>query len=155
MTIAAAIGSDVPFFLIGGSALGLGRGEQLYPLVDRPRRFVVLAAPAFGVATADAYRWLAEDRRRRRARSREHDGARNDLEAPVESRHPAIRSLRHTLASAGADEARMSGSGSAVYGLFRAERLARRAAAGLAAGGVSVWLTRTRPRNQAEKRRLA
>ena len=62
MTLAATLGSDVPFFLVGGTARGLGRGEQVQPLVNRPRRHVVLVLPDFGVSTADAYRWLAEDR---------------------------------------------------------------------------------------------
>jgi 4-diphosphocytidyl-2-C-methyl-D-erythritol kinase len=57
---AASLGSDVPFFLVGGTALGLGRGEDLFPLPDLPRLFVVLARPSFGVSTADAYRWYAE-----------------------------------------------------------------------------------------------
>ena len=135
MSVAATVGSDVPFFLIGGTALGLGRGEHVYPLVNRPRRHVVLVLPEFGVSTADAYGWLAEDRssdaldpgpwtldpdpgpwtldpgpRRRR----------NDLEAPVERRHPAIGAIRRRLTEAGAELARMSGSGSAVFGLFSA-----------------------------------
>ena len=154
MPVAAGLGADVPFFLVGGTALGLGRGEELYPLVDRPRQIVLLAAPPFGISTADAYRWLAEDRRRRRHVDPGVE-PRNDLEAPVEARHPAIAGLRAALMRSGAATARMSGSGSAVFGLFSTELTARRAAAGLAAGGVSVWLTRTRARSPGEKRRLA
>ena len=48
-------------FLVGGTALGLSRGEDLYPLEDLPPWFVVLALPGFGVATADAYRWFDTD----------------------------------------------------------------------------------------------
>ena len=62
MPVAATLGSDVPFFLVGGTALGLGRGERLYPLANLPRRHVVMVLPDFGVSTPDAYRWLAEDR---------------------------------------------------------------------------------------------
>jgi 4-diphosphocytidyl-2-C-methyl-D-erythritol kinase len=58
---ASALGSDVPFFLLGGTALGLGRGENLYPLPDLPRLHVVLARPDFGVNTADAYRWFSTE----------------------------------------------------------------------------------------------
>jgi 4-diphosphocytidyl-2-C-methyl-D-erythritol kinase len=56
---AAALGSDVPFFLVGGTALGLGRGEEVFPLPDVPALHVVLVRPPFGVSTADAYRWFA------------------------------------------------------------------------------------------------
>ena len=62
MTLAAGLGSDVPFFLQGGTALGLGRGEELYPVDDVGRLGVVVIKPSFGVNTGEAYRWLAEDR---------------------------------------------------------------------------------------------
>ena len=58
--LAARLGSDVPFFLVGGTALGLGRGEEVYPLENLPRYHVVLVIPPFGVATKDAYQWLDE-----------------------------------------------------------------------------------------------
>jgi 4-diphosphocytidyl-2-C-methyl-D-erythritol kinase len=177
--VAVTLGADVPFFLLGGTALGVGRGEQLYPLIDLPRRHVVLVLPDFGVATADAYRWLAEDREavsgpgapRARARPGTLDcgplapdpgpwaldlaAGVNDLETAVERRHPAIRAARRRLAAAGAELARMSGSGSAVFGLFPSARQARRAAAGLASAGHRVVVTRTRARNPAERGRLA
>ena len=182
MPVAATLGSDVPFFLVGGTALGLGRGEQLYPMVNLPRRHVVLVLSDFGVSTADAYRWLKQDRaldpgpRTRDPGPRTPDsGLRtqhpatldpgpwtldpasscNDLEAPVERRHPSIGAVRTALAAAGAELARMSGSGSAVFGVFSSERAARRAAASLTRTGHRVVFTRTRPRNLTESRRLA
>ena len=60
--IAARLGSDVPYFFVGGTALGLGRGEEVYPLADLPRWWVVLIFPPFGIATADAYAWLDHQR---------------------------------------------------------------------------------------------
>ena len=57
--LAARLGSDVPFFLYGGTALGLGRGEELYPLPDQPTERVLLIAPAVHSSTADAYRDLS------------------------------------------------------------------------------------------------
>jgi 4-diphosphocytidyl-2-C-methyl-D-erythritol kinase len=177
MPLAATLGSDVPFFLVGGTALGLGRGERLYPLANRPRRHVVIAVPDFGVSTPDAYRWLAEDRASSVGPGSPdpapcpsmnsghpepaegwplHPGGwRNDLEGPVERRQPAVGVIRQRLAAAGAELARMSGSGSAVFGLFATESAARRAAAGLAREGHRVVRTRTRPRNLVESRRLA
>jgi len=176
MPVAATLGSDVPFFLVGGTALGLGRGDQLYPLVNRPRRHVVVVLPDFGVSTPDAYRWLVEDRAEDPetwtpeagpwtpdSAHRTEDPApwtlhpesfRNDLEGPVERRHPVVGTIRRGL-SDGAEQARMSGSGSAVFGVFSTEQGARRAAAGIARGGHRVVRTRTRPRNLVESRRLA
>lgn len=160
--VAATIGADVPFFLVGGAALGAGRGEIVYPLADLPARHVLLALPDFGVATSDAYGWLAADRASRVARRPAGQAAWaldlasgcNDLERAVERRHPAITALRRQIAAFGADLARMSGSGSAVFGLFRSEQAARQAAARLAGEGHRVLLTRTRGRNTAERRRL-
>ena len=53
--IAARLGADVPYFLVGGTSLGLGRGDDIYPLADMPPIHVVILRPGFGVATADAY----------------------------------------------------------------------------------------------------
>src|SRR5918995_3042883 len=58
--VAASLGADVPFFLAGGTALGLGRGEEIYPLADLPRHWIVLLVPGFGVSTVDAYSWYDE-----------------------------------------------------------------------------------------------
>ena len=58
--MAASLGADVAFFLVGGRALGTGRGEQLRSLDEAPLRPVVVAQPGFGVPTAEAYRWFAE-----------------------------------------------------------------------------------------------
>ena len=59
--IAATLGADVPYFLEGGTVLGLDRGDLLFPLVDHPAAWVTLVLPAFGVSTADAYRWWDEE----------------------------------------------------------------------------------------------
>ncbi len=55
MRIAAEIGSDVPLFLIGGTVLGIGRGEEVYPLQDLPRMHLVVVTPAIGVSTPKAF----------------------------------------------------------------------------------------------------
>ena len=152
--LAAELGADVPFFLLGGTALGLGRGEELFPLPDLPRRAVVIARPAFGVETAAAYGWLAADRQGQpRPPGLAPDwldltaglgDCLNDLERPVERRHPGIGALRRQLDEAGAELARMSGSGSAVFGVFRARAAASRALRALRRGGVDAILTATR-----------
>ncbi len=153
--LAAGVGADVPFFLVGGTALGLGRGDQLFPLPDLPRRTVVIARPAFGVGTAEAYGWLAADRDAHPPEpgpgpdwldlSAGAAGCVNDLEAPVERRHPEIAAVRTVLDEVGAELARMSGSGSAVFGLFRSRTAAVRAGRELRRRNMAVLLTATAP----------
>jgi 4-diphosphocytidyl-2-C-methyl-D-erythritol kinase len=157
--IAAAIGADVPFFLEGGTALGVERGDVLRPLVDAPAAWVTLVVPAFGVSTAHAYRWfdvsvarpvaqpVARPFQVRDLRGAESPALRaerqNDLEAPVAARHPEIARLVKALGRAGASHAAMSGSGSAVFGLFDRRADASAAARALARRGRRVIVTRT------------
>jgi 4-diphosphocytidyl-2-C-methyl-D-erythritol kinase len=159
--LGATLGADVPFFLHGGTALGLDRGDEIYPLDDIARHDVIIIKPAFGVATPDAYRWLDEDRGRavakrvpvvRRAVDVGWAGSRlvvgNDLEAPVSRRHRAIAEIVGDCLAAGARVAGMTGSGSAVFGLFRGvsmERVARR----LRRSDALVLVTRTLKRREA------
>lgn len=161
--IATGIGADVPFFLSGGTALGLGRGEEIYPLVDLPPHWVVIVRPPFGVSTAEAYAWYDEDRTAGLREPRELQvlpvpwptrAAQmvNDLEPPVVRRHPEIGTLRTTLKEAGAIAAAMSGSGSAVFGLFPGRAAALRALRPLSRGGSRAQLTRTLTRAEYERR---
>ena len=62
--VASGSAPTSPFFLSGGTALGLGRGEEIYPLVDLPPHWIVIVRPPFGVSTAEAYAWYDEDRDR-------------------------------------------------------------------------------------------
>ncbi len=161
--VAAGIGADVPFFLSGGTALGLGRGEEIYPLVDLPPHWVVIVRPPFGVSTAEAYTWYDEDRAAGLRENRELQllpvpwpsrAAQmiNDLEPPVLRRHPEITAIRTQLKEAGAVAAAMSGSGSAVFGLFRTRSAAARAAAPLSKHGTHASVTRTLNRAEHERR---
>jgi 4-diphosphocytidyl-2-C-methyl-D-erythritol kinase len=153
--LAAALGSDVPFFLLGGTALGLGRGERLFPLPDLPPRHLVLARPREGVSTSQAYAWLREAERgspsEQRLRVPWPPGVlavANDFE-PIVFRHvPSAERLRRLLTEAGADVALLSGSGSAVFGLFASETAATRAARRVPAGAGDVWVTRLRGRGR-------
>jgi len=158
--MAAQLGSDVPYFLIGGTSLGLGRGEEVYPLEDLPRLWVVLALPPFGVSTRDAYAWL-DEKRLREPFSRESDETGsgslfphvtlvNDLEAPVVARHPVIGSVKERLAKSGALVAAMSGSGSTVFGVFRSAAGAARGARVLTSTGVRALTARFLPRRRAK-----
>ena len=161
--VGSGIGADVAFFLSGGTALGLGRGEEIYPLVDLPPHWVVIVRPAFGVSTAEAYGWYDEDRTAGLKEPRELQilpvpwpsrAAQmvNDLEPPVVRRHPEITSLKVSLREAGALAAAMSGSGSAVFGLFRSRAAAARSLRPLAKGGARAFLTRTLTRAEYERR---
>jgi 4-diphosphocytidyl-2-C-methyl-D-erythritol kinase len=140
--IAISLGADVPFFLEGGMALGLDRGDLLFPLPDRPREWVVLALPRIGVSTRDAFRWFDAGGlhdRRRKVRLLENVDWGNDLEHVVAKHHPEVAAISRTLGRAGASPALMSGSGSAVFGLF-----VQRHAAVAAAERVEARFPRTR-----------
>jgi 4-diphosphocytidyl-2-C-methyl-D-erythritol kinase len=161
--VGTSIGADVSFFLSGGTALGLGLGEEIYPLVDLPPHWIVIVRPPFGVSTAEAYSWYDDDRAAGVKEPRELQllpvpwptrAAQmiNDLEPPVVRRHPEITGLKATLREAGAVAAAMSGSGSAVFGLFRSRAAAARLVFPLSKGGNRAMLTRTITRAEYERR---
>ena len=140
LEIAARLGADVPFFLLGGRALGIGRGNEIYPLPDSPRRDVLVVSPhEIAVPTKDAYRWLAQeltnqDDANKLVRfcvlcwSPQGGGVSNDFEAPVFLRYPRLGAIKRELLRRGAAEASLAGSGSAVFGIFQHPAKARRAA---------------------------
>lgn len=125
--IGTPIGADVAFFAMGGTVDGAGRGDVLTRRPDVPDHHLVVLRPAFGVGTADAYRWVAESRASRGPAHARGPGASvpgeladywNDFEPEVAARHPLIADLVGELRAAGATLALLSGSGSAVVGLF-------------------------------------
>jgi 4-diphosphocytidyl-2-C-methyl-D-erythritol kinase len=148
--IAGSLGADVPFFLSGGTVLGLERGDLLFPLIDAEPAWVVIARPDFGVSTPEAFRWWDEAHQSDAARSGHHrrPDAINDLQAPVCLRHPRISKLVKALSRSGARRAAMSGSGSAVFGLFETRAAALAGAASLKSNQVATWVTRTTTRSQ-------
>jgi 4-diphosphocytidyl-2-C-methyl-D-erythritol kinase len=133
---AAELGADVPYFLYGGTALGLNRGDQLFPLDDIDPAWVVVVVPEFGVSTKEAFGWWDTSRRRSRDS--------NDLQAVVAKRHPVVSRLVRTLNKEGAFLASLSGSGSAVFGLFSRRSDAQAAARILAGPRTFVTPTLTR-----------
>jgi len=146
------LGADVPFFVIGGTALGVERGDVLFPLQDMPRMWVVLVFPGFGVSTKEAFAWHDEmattmpvSRGNNRALASLFPPSElvNDLERPVSARRQAIARFRLALSKAGARHAAMSGSGSTVFGLFDHRRAAVDAASSLASRRVRTVLTHT------------
>lgn len=204
LSIAAAIGSDVPLFLIGGTVLGVSHGEEVHPLPDLPATWCVVATPAVGVSTPQAFRdWDARheetraegdasaltmpvnsDTLERLSRtlasglvpvsspssgvfsSREgqpenpllalvRTGIENDFEEVVFSQHPSLGNIKRTLAVSGDSDSSMdavyaalSGSGSALFGLYSHEQAAKAALDRLKSQGVAGFLTRTIPRDE-------
>jgi 4-diphosphocytidyl-2-C-methyl-D-erythritol kinase len=131
LRLAASLGADVPFLTSGASlALAWSRGERMLRLPPLPERYVALVQPGFSVPTADAYRWLDAARGPfeptpaltgvERLASWESLAAltANDFEPVIAARHPGIEGIADALRRAGASVARMSGSGSSVYGIF-------------------------------------
>jgi len=200
LRIAAAVGSDLPLFLIGGTVLGLGRGEEVYPLPDMPALPWVIATPAIAISTPQAFRdWDARGQQPDRADARTaiaakltgstcsdritefgravsawlgsqyrdrirsssgvlahgkgraespllelvHTGIENDFEQVVFPQYPELRELKRVLECAGAVYASLSGSGSAIYGLFSSQRKAEQAVAKLRRQGTAALVTTT------------
>ncbi|HEV8320851.1 MAG TPA: 4-(cytidine 5'-diphospho)-2-C-methyl-D-erythritol kinase [Myxococcota bacterium] len=145
--VAAALGADVPFFLLDGAAEATGIGEQLRAAPGPPRglRWAALAKPAAGLRTADVYRCYDERVAARGRSAGERGGARmgaffNDLEPAALALCAAVAPLLEALRAGGAAVAQVSGSGSACFGLFADEAAARAAAAAVAASGApGTW----------------
>jgi 4-diphosphocytidyl-2-C-methyl-D-erythritol kinase len=158
LEIAASLGSDVPFFLLGGRAIGLGRGEEVYPLPDIPRRAILVVFPKdIRVPTKDAYRWLGLRLTKRPnptklfkfcalCWSTQGGALSNDFERAIFRRFPRLAAIQRELLRRGAAEAALAGSGSAVFGVFRNPAQARRAAQGFLQDQTFVCETLSRER---------
>ena len=141
--LAAQLGSDVTFFLLGGAAVGIGRGTELFPLPDGRSRQGLLVTPGVHVSTADAYRRLSPHLTTESQQNKifsfgsqiwgggVSSAGCNDFEAVVFQEHPQLAALKKRLQKAGASPALMSGSGSAIFGLFETGEQVASAQAGL------------------------
>ena len=153
--IGADLGSDVPFFIRGGTAVIAGRGERVSPLPDAEQLWLVVAKPAVSVPTPAVFRALTPEDFGHGAWTDAVTTAvlagsempfgllHNDLEPGVLRSFPEVAEARNTLAHAGAPVVRMSGSGSALFAPFREVDAAARVYESVAATGLSVWLTHT------------
>ena len=206
--LAAQVGSDVPLFLVGGTVLGLDRGQQVHPLPDLRETWCLIAVPAVGVSTPQAFRgWdalcAAEDLTAEASAAKLNELSRayasafggespqagpgtgssgvlsagedlagpqesvlvrtgivrwiqNDFERVVFPQHPTLSAIKHLLAGTGTPEAAilasLSGSGSALFGLYnsREDAEAGQGRLGTEVLGVEVrsTLTRTLPRSR-------
>lgn len=174
--VLTGVGMDAPFFLYGGLALATGRGEHVFPLADVAELPLVLLIPEFGVSTPEAYRGLPKPPavpRRENGPERADSLVRflasgpsgpqlsgkllagcfpNDLERSTvlqTTRPPdAISRMRNALKAAGALETAMSGSGSAVFGVFAGREQAAHAVSRLSEANLRAIATRTITRSE-------
>lgn len=129
--LGAQIGSDVPFCVLGGTALAEGRGERLTKLPDAPEMFFVVCKPALSFSTPELYARLDQavigqrpDTTKMRAALQRGDleaigkNLCNVFEQAVLSDYPELNYIKSVLMTYGALGAQMTGSGSAVYGVF-------------------------------------
>ena len=203
LEIAAQVGSDVPLFLIGGTVLGVDRGQEVYPMPDIESAWCVVATPAVGVSTPQAFRdWdalcategltteasaaklnelsrayasafsggfprgrqgvgssgvlsmggdLAGPQKSALVRTGIVSWIHNDFERVVFPQHPFLGEIKRILAAQGTPEAALfaslSGSGSALYGLYSTRGDAEAAITRLRVANVECKLTRTLPRD--------
>jgi len=145
--VAARLGSDVPFFLVGGPAIATGRGETLAPVAGMPPLFAVIACPATGLSTAAVYARCvpAEEDRGSAGRLAERlvagdlggafERMHNALEAPALALLPDVGRLLTAFRDAGATRPMLTGSGSACFALVPSWTAATRLAARLETGG--------------------
>ncbi len=158
--VAQSRGSDVPFFLGPSPAFATGRGEQLFPLAPiAPPLRVLILVPNVVVSTKWTYgRYVIPKSRltgwKRMARllqlrseviggSKFKKNFSNDLETVVLPHTPAVRKALAALRASGVQAVRMSGSGSAVFGVSDSTRDLKRAAAGLGSTGLRVYVARS------------
>lgn len=160
LLLARRLGADVPFFLFGGTALGLARGDEVFPLLEQVRCHVVLAFPGRPLLTARVFERLDGELTPRensltisRFVSSDLEGAerfgvlRNDLERAALVEAPDLaesaKHMKDTLVAEGALLARMTGSGSTFFGLFAGVSQAKRAKKALEASGIEARVART------------
>lgn len=135
--MARGLGSDVPYFLQGGLALGIGRGDEIYPLPDLPTAHMVVIFPGVPVSTQEAYESLSlvltsEDKlnKIKRLCGQTREGLSslaqifNDFERSILPAYPAIKEAKDFLCRRGATATLLSGSGSSVFGFFHDEESA-------------------------------
>lgn len=158
--LGAQLGSDVPFFVRGGTALIEGRGEVVTPLPDAELLWLVLAKPAIGVPTAQVFRALQSEGYTQGDDTATVVGAiragqpvpfehmTNALEPGVVRAFPEVAAARAALLEAGAPVVRMSGSGPTLFAPFRQLSEAAAVAARAQAPGVTFWLTHTITRSR-------
>ncbi len=151
--LAATLGSDIPYFLQREPAFGSGRGTELKPWINRPPfpGFISVVVPELHSSTSDAYSRIEPPATppttvrtvlEREGRGHLKTDLINDFETVLFPRHPSLKKLKSSMYGLGAHYASMSGSGSAIYGLFDSKDLAEKAASKLEANPRRRWVGR-------------
>lgn len=149
--IAASLGSDVPYFLVGGTALGTGRGDKIEPLPDVGADNLLIVTPDVAISTGSIFgstglpiltedelvRKLTVCRNEAPGFSLRRSELKNDLEGAVAARFPEVERVKAALVELGASVAAMSGSGASVFAVF--DKQETRQAVIKALGGESTW----------------
>lgn len=156
MLLGERLGADIPFCLLGGTALACGKGERLEQLPSCPRLGLVLVKPSFGVSTASVYQAFTPGSVRKKPDNRSMvkairernvagiiDGLANTLEPITINMHPEIAKIKDKLREAGAPGVLMSGSGPTVFGLAADLESAQAVAARYKKSGEQVLVTET------------
>lgn len=157
---ARELGADVPYFLEGGLCLGGGRGDALSPLDDPPGLYCVLALPSFPISTAEIYGRLRltsprkDSKINRFLERREFGLLENRLEETIFSLYPRLQAIKSSFHQQGAVLSLVSGTGSAVFGLFEERDKAARALAAMERRGEAL-LVETLSRERYWKRATA
>ncbi len=145
LDIAAQVGSDVPFFILGGGAIAQGRGEKLEQLAPLPKPiWLVVAKPEFSVSTGEAYKWLKKHKGSKSVDAGKLskkiasgdlqfilDNMYNAFEPVIAEKFPQIDSIKKKMAEAGCLKSQMTGSGSGIFGICADEATAQAAASSL------------------------
>lgn len=126
MNLAGKLGADVPYFLEGGFCLGMERGDRLTPLEDLDPLSCLLVLPPFSVSTATIYERFAlsltsdakDSKIIRFLERREFELLENDLEETVFHQYPQLKDIKSLFGNQSSELSLVSGSGSAVFGLF-------------------------------------
>lgn len=133
--LGSLLGADIPFFFEGGLCLGRGTGSRIFPLEDLDPCLCVLVLPSVSLATESVYgahpvsltSQKKDSKIVRFLDSRDLGFLENDLEKTVFRSYPQIKAIKKLLQKQGSELALMSGSGSAVFGLFRQKEEAEKA----------------------------
>lgn len=166
-SMGAKLGADVPFFFIGGTCLGVGRGDEIYPLADINEEFLLLVNAGIAVPTRDVYANLPPELTKQSAvakmplsleaayaaiaRPGEPLPLSNDLESPVFVRHPLLIEIRERLKRTGARGVLMSGSGSTIFAIF--DSADERDGANRDLSNAGLWSASARTLSRAEYQR--
>jgi 4-diphosphocytidyl-2-C-methyl-D-erythritol kinase len=133
--LAERLGSDVPFFLYGGTALGMGRGEIVEPITEFVEEYVLVVTPNVAVATREAFKRLSlpsltkqESKRKLQICRFDLESAdfkytafKNDFETTVFAAYPEVERVKNSLLDLGAERSMLSGSGGSVFAVFDKE----------------------------------